>query len=144
MVAEPVAELGELERLVDGVGHGAAAAHRSPGEDAEPKHLVDPLLPALPLLLAKDELLHLAGRRLRQVAELDGRRALEVRDVLAAELDDLRLGGPLPRLQGDERLGPLAPLVVRDRDHRALEDGRMARDALLDLDGRDVLAAPRD
>src|SRR5262245_58525542 len=100
MVAEPVAELGELQRLVDGVGHGAAAADRRLVEHAEPEHLVDPLLPALPLLLAKDELLHLAGRRLRQVAELDSRRTLEVRDVLTAELDDLRLGGPLARLQG--------------------------------------------
>src|SRR5512138_2580242 len=105
---------------------------------------VDPLLPALPLLLAKDELLDLAGRRLRQVAELDRRRALEVRDVLAAELDDLRLGGLLPGLQRDERLGPLAPLVVRNRDHRALEHRRVARDALLDLDRRDVLAARDD
>src|SRR5262249_22348718 len=64
VVAEAVAELGELERLVDGVGHDAAASHGGLVEHAEPEHLVDPLLPALPLLLAKHELLHLAGRGL--------------------------------------------------------------------------------
>src|SRR5215813_9820426 len=98
MVAEAIAELGELERLVDGIGHDAAASHGGLVEHAEPEHLVDPLLPALPLLLAKNEFLHLAGRGLRQVTELDRRRALEVRDVLAAELDDLRLGGLLPEI----------------------------------------------
>src|SRR3989454_10569336 len=106
--------------------------------------LVDPLLPALPLLLAQDELLHLPGRRLRQVAELDGRRALEMRDVLAAELDDLRSGRRLTGLERDERLGALAPPLVGDRDNGALEHGRVPGDALLDLDRRDVLAARDD
>src|SRR5262245_26079777 len=54
---------------------------------------VDPLGVALPLAVTQDEFLDLPRRGLRQVAELDGRRALEVRDVLAAEFDDLRLGG---------------------------------------------------
>src|SRR5437667_53271 len=76
-----------------------------------------------------------------QVAELDGGRALEVRDVLAAELDDLGLGRLHPRLEGDERLRPLAPLLVGHGDHRALHDRGVARDGLLHLDGRDVLAA---
>src|SRR5215470_13742993 len=71
---------------------------------------VDPLGLALPLLVAQHELLDLAGRGLGQVAELDGRRALEVRDVRAAELDDLGLGGRAAGLERHEGLGPLAPL----------------------------------
>src|SRR3989442_4940980 len=102
---------------------------------------VDPLRPALPLLVAQDELLDLARRGLGQVAELDGGRTLEVRDVLAAELDDLGLGRLHPRLEGDERLRPLAPLLVGHGDHRTLHDRGVARDGLLHLDGRDVLAA---
>src|SRR5262244_1522929 len=69
---------------------------------------VDPLGLALPLLVAQHELLGLAGRGLRQVAELDGRRALEARNVLPAEFDDLRLGRARARFQRDEGLGPLA------------------------------------
>src|ERR1051325_964004 len=103
---------------------------------------VDPLGLALPLLVAQDELLDLAGRGLGQVAELDGGRALEVRDVLAAELDDLRLGRARARLEGDEGLGTLAPLGVGHGHHRALHDGRVPGHRLLHLDRRDVLADP--
>src|SRR5690349_14362656 len=60
---------------------------------------VDPLGLPLPLPVAQHELLHLPGRGLGQVAELDGGRALEVGDVLAAELDDLRLRRRRARLQ---------------------------------------------
>src|SRR5258705_12237390 len=106
--------------------------------------LVDPLRAALPLAIAQHELLDLAGRGLGQLAELDGGRRLEARDVLLAELDDLRLGDLLPRLERDEGLRPLAPFFVGDRDHRALHHRRVAGHALLDLDGRDVLAARDD
>src|SRR6059036_3861536 len=106
--------------------------------------LVDPLLLAPPLLLAQHELLDLPGGGLRQVAELDGGGTLEVSDVPAAELDDLLLGRRHPRLQRDERFGPLAPPLVGDRDHRALEHGRVLGNGLLDLDRRDVLAARDD
>src|SRR5438067_12365391 len=106
--------------------------------------LVDALGVALPLLVPQHELLDLAGRRLGQVAELDGSRALEVGDVLPAELDGLLLGGPRAGLEGDEGLGPLAPLRVGDGDHRALHDGRVLGHRLLDLDRGDVLAARDD
>src|SRR5712691_10656831 len=106
--------------------------------------LVDPLLLAPPLLLAQHELLDLPGGGLRQVAELDGGRTLEVSDVPAAELDDLLLGRRHPRLQRDERFGPLAPPLVGDRDHRALEHGGVLGDGLLDLDRRDILTARDD
>src|SRR5438552_12275730 len=106
--------------------------------------LVDPLLLAPPLLLAQHELLDLSGGGLRQVAELDGGGTLEVSDVPPAELDDLLLGRRRPRLQRDERFGPLAPPLVGDRDHRALEYGRVLGNGLLDLDRRDVLTARDD
>src|SRR5213594_1203462 len=93
--------------------------------------LVDPLLLAPPLLLAQHELLDLPGGGLRQVAELDGGGTLEVSDVPAAELDDLLLGRRHPRLQRDERFGPLAPSLVGDRDHRALEHGRVLECAVV-------------
>src|SRR5262245_56143106 len=90
-------------------------AVRSVNPTALPRHgSVDPFLPALPLGLAEDELLDLAGRGLGEVAEGDGGRALEVRELLSAELQDLGLGGFHSRLEGHERLGTLAPLLVGD------------------------------
>src|SRR5688572_13001930 len=100
---------------------------------------VDPLRLALPLSVAEHELLHLAGGGLGQVTELDEGGRLEVGDVLPAELDDLLLGRGHPRLERDERLRALAPLLVGDRHHRALEHGGVLRHRLLDLDGGDVL-----
>src|SRR5262245_37363690 len=95
---------------------------------------VDPLGVALPLAVTQHEFLDLPGRGLRQVAELDGGRALEARDVLAAELDDLRFGGGASGLERDEGLGPLAPLGVGHGDHGALHDRRVLRHDLLHLD----------
>src|SRR5216683_6646499 len=105
--------------------------------------LVDPLRLALPLPVAQDELLDLAGRGLGQIAEVDRGGRLETRDVLLAEVDDLRLGRALAGLESHEGLGPLAPLFIRDGHHRALHHRGVPGHALLDLDGRDVLA-PRD
>ena len=50
----------------------------------------------------------------------------------------------LAGLERDEGLGPLAPLLVRDGHHRALHHRGVPGHALLDLDGRDVLAARDD
>src|SRR5688572_5274804 len=105
---------------------------------------VDPLGLALPLAVAQHELLHLAGGGLGQVTELDEGGGLEVGDVLPAELDDLLLGGGHAGLERDERLRPLAPFLVGDRDDRALQHGGVLRYRLLHLDGRDVLAARDD
>src|SRR5207244_10817721 len=116
VVAGAVGELGELERLVDRVGRRPAAPDRRLIEDGQERHLVDPLLLASPLLLAQDELLHLPGGGLRQVTELDGGGTFALRDVLAAELDDVWLGRRRAGLERGERLGPLAPRAVRDRD----------------------------
>src|SRR5439155_16996168 len=98
----------------------------------------------LPFLVAQHELLDLAGRGLRQIPELDSGRRLEMRDVLLAEVDDVLLGRLLARLERDEGLGPLPPLLVRDGHDRALHHRRVLGHALLHLDGRDVLAARDD
>src|SRR5579884_691481 len=105
---------------------------------------VDALLAAGPLPLPQHVFLDLAGRGLGKVSELYPLRALEVRDPLAAVGDDLlgrrRPAGP----ERHERLRHLAPGLVRRGDDRALQDGRVGRDRLLDLDRADVLAARDD
>src|SRR5215212_767877 len=106
--------------------------------------LVDALVVPVPFPLTEDELLHLAGRGPRDLAEFHGDRALEVRQVLTAEGDELLRRRPLSRLEGHERLWPLTPEVVRDGDDGALEDGGMGAEGVLDLDGGDVLAAGDD
>src|SRR5215204_125211 len=106
--------------------------------------LADAPVVSLPLLLAQHELLHLAGGGLRQLPELHRCRALEARQAFPAEFDDLLLGDALPRLELDERLGSLAPLLVGYRDDGGLQHGRVVVHRLLDLDGRDVLAAGDD
>src|SRR4051812_8160380 len=121
-----------------------AAARPDRRPRATPVCSSDRLLPPRPLLLAQDELLDLAGRRPRELAELDRRRALELRQVLAAELEQLVLPGVLARLELDERLRALAPLLVRHRHDGDLGDRRVPGDRLLDLDARDVLAARDD
>src|SRR5437588_4685555 len=57
----------------------------------------DPLVVPRPFALAQHELLDLASRRLGQGPELDRVRALEVREPLATERDDLlrRRGGAI-------------------------------------------------
>ena len=50
----------------------------------------------------------------------------------------------VPGLRVTNAFGPLAPVLVGDGDDRALQHGRVAGDGLLDLDGRDVLAAGDD
>src|ERR671914_2657675 len=106
--------------------------------------LMYPLLLPGPLLVAQDELLDLAGRGLGQVAELDGGGGLEAGDVLFAEVYDLLLARLPALLQDNERLGALAPLLVGHRDNSGLHHRRVLGDGLLDLDGRDVLAAGDD
>ena len=77
------------------------------------------LLASAPLLLTQHVLLHLPCRGLGQVAKLYGSRALEVRQALAAEGDDLLFGYPLPWLQGDEHPWDVRPTsrLVWQRQH---------------------------
>ena len=49
-----------------------------------------------------------------------------------------------PGFSDDERLGPLAPLLVGDTDDRGVEHGVVGEQRLLHLDGRDVLPAGDD
>src|SRR5213594_79114 len=105
---------------------------------------VDALLVSGPLLLAQDVLLDLPGRGLWERAEGHRLRAFEVRQRRPAVRHDVGLGRRPPLLGHDERLRDLAPALVRHRDHRHLEHVGVARDRLLDLDGRDVFAARDD
>src|SRR5690606_7529967 len=98
-----------------------------------------------PLPLAELELLDLAGGRLRQLRdELHRVGRLETGQALPGVPDQLGLGGGLPVAQHHERLGPLAPLLVRHRDDRDLQDRGMGVDRALHLHRRDVLAAGDD
>src|SRR6059058_5221087 len=65
------------------------------------------------------ELLQLPRRGTRQlVAELDRCRALEVREPVAAMIDQVGLGGRCAGREHDERLHGLTPLLVGHTDHR--------------------------
>src|SRR5205807_1193085 len=77
-------------------------------------------------------------------SELDRVGALVASEPLAAERDDLVGGRGGPAAERDESFGSLAPVLVRNPDHRALENRRMSDDRLLYLDARDVLAAGDD
>src|SRR6266568_8702177 len=80
--------------------------------------------------LAEHELLDLAGRRLRQRAENDRARRLEVREMLATPGDKLDLGDVRSiRLEQHERTGRLAPFLVRPGDDRRFHHLRMAVEA---------------
>src|SRR5437870_10644078 len=107
--------------------------------------VVDLAVAALPVGLAQLELLELARGGAREgVAQFDRRRALEVGEPFAAELDERGLVGLLAGAEHDERLHRLTPLLVGDADHGDLGDGRVLVEAVLDLDRRDVLAAGDD
>src|SRR5436309_12788338 len=86
-----------------------------------------------PHALAQLVLLDLAGRRLRQLAELDLARRLEARQRLAREGDQLLARQRRAGAQRDEPFRPLAPLLVRDRDDGRLEHVRMPDERALDL-----------
>src|SRR5690348_3988896 len=94
-----------------------------------------------PDALAKHELLDLAGRRLRELAEYHAPRRLEPRQVGAAMLNQLGLGDARAGPDLDERAGRLAPLRVGLRNHRRRQHGGMAVERVLDLDRADVFAA---
>src|SRR5512143_1949453 len=68
--------------------------------------------------VAQDELLDLAGRGLRQLAELVALRHLVARQVLATMRVELVRGDRRARLELDERARRLAPLRVGLRDDR--------------------------
>src|SRR5215831_20683635 len=73
---------------------------------------VDRALAPLPIGSTNLELLELSRGSPRElVAELDRRRAFEVRECLSAVLDELVLRRLGPRLAHDERLHGLAPLL---------------------------------
>src|SRR5215470_5462482 len=98
-----------------------------------------------PVGLAKLELLQLARRSAHEsVPDLDRGRALVVGHTGPAVLDQVPLGTDAPRAKHDEGLDGLAPLLVGDADDRDLGHGGMLEEAVLHLDGRDILAPADD
>src|SRR4051794_28690817 len=79
-------------------GSAATATRPERAGRARAAGSADRLLAPLPLLLAQDELLHLARGGAGQLAELDRARALEARQPLLGERDDLVLVGVLALL----------------------------------------------
>src|SRR5688500_13881833 len=68
--------------------------------------------------LAQHEFLDFTRRGLGQLAEHDGARQLEAREVAAAELEELGFGDCGAGLELHEGAGRFAPLPVGPRDHR--------------------------
>ena len=94
---------------------------------------------------AQHEFLDLAGRVLRQLAEHDALRRLEVRERRRARARSARRRSPCaPGLSVTNATGHLAPLRVGPGDDRGFEHRRVRRERALDLDRRDVLAARDD
>src|SRR3984957_7168058 len=85
-----------------------------------------------------------AGRARQRLDDVDGARALVVREALAGERDDLGSGHLLAGPEHDERLDALAPLVIGHADHRDLGHRRVLGHGLLDLGRVDVLPAGDD
>src|SRR5438445_380929 len=103
--------------------------------------------PAVPQLLAQDELLNLARRRPGQL--VDGTKVFG--PLLAGEagvakmsLDLVEGGGRAAGAEPDHRAGVLAEPVIRCGDHGDLGDRRQAGQQLLDFGRADVLPAPND
>src|ERR1700738_2542789 len=105
---------------------------------------VDPVRVRCPRPVAEYNFLHLAGGGLGQSSELNRRRAFEVRQVLAAESNELLRADAAVRLEGDECLRPLTPFVVWNTDYGALQHRGVPGQGLLHLDGRNILTARDD
>ena len=65
-------------------------------------------------------------------------------DVLGHEVRQLGLGGLVPGLEHDERLGQLTRLFVGDADHRDIGDGRMGDEQRFELGRRHLEALVLD
>src|ERR1700674_5125980 len=101
--------------------------------------LVDAAASALPVLVANDELLELAGGGARKRCyEVDRCGALEVGEMLAGEFDELVLGRCHALAQNDQRLRGLAPLLAGHADHGALQHGGVLVERVFDLRRADV------
>uniref|UniRef100_A0A804LD46 Uncharacterized protein n=2 Tax=Zea mays TaxID=4577 RepID=A0A804LD46_MAIZE len=95
-------------------------------------------------LVTENKLLRLPRRSLGQILEHHRLRRHVVGQLLPAKVYDLRFRGAGAVLELDERARRLAPVVVWPRHDRRLEDGWVAEDHRLHLDGADVLAARDD
>ena len=77
---------------------------------------------SLPIRLAQGKFLDLPGRCFGQrLNEFDGFRGLKMCHTLATEADQVVRFQALARLEHDESLGHLSPLLIRDADDGGLE-----------------------
>src|SRR5437667_7362405 len=95
-------------------------------------------------LLPQHELLDLARGSLRQHAEHDVARRLEMREVGPAVIDEFLFRDLCAGFQLDEGARRFSPLRVGLRHHGHREDRRVPVKHVLDLERRDVLAAGDD
>src|SRR6266699_950974 len=121
---------------------------RPAGPGARTRSLHDRGLVAGPVRLTQHPLIQLAGGGPRHVGhEVDGPRALEVRDPGPAVLDQLagQVGPGAGQVGGlPHGLHLLAQVLVRDADHGHVEHGGMSGEQVLGLLGVDVDAARDD
>ena len=82
--------------------------------------------------------------RAQRVPELDRRRAFEVGQAVAAEVDQLGLVGGLPGPQHHQRLDRLSPALARNADDGHLRHRRVLVETVLDLDRADIFPAGDD
>src|SRR5580704_18613715 len=116
----------------------AASARPPPGASARGR---------LPLgdLLAQDVPTQLAGWRHRQLVHLDQHLGqLVVRHLALEEGDHLGERQMMPRLRDHAQAIALAEPGVRDADHGGMQDLGMGVEDLLDLAGKELLAAAID
>src|SRR5579871_3438344 len=98
-----------------------------------------------PILLAQFFLQDLSRAGLREAFhEFNGARALIVRNARAAEFQQFGFCGACARLQHHQRLGHLAPLLVRNRDHRGFVNSSMGGKRFFQFERRDILASTHD
>ena len=108
--------------------------------------LVHLLLVALPIGFAQFRLQDFAGAGQGQGIgfEADAAGAFVVGDPFVAVGDDGGLVGILAFRQADDGVDLIAPILVRNADHGAFDDGVMLIDGVLHLGRIDVLAARDD
>ena len=131
--------------LPSGAGSGTSTSSNGPSTSRSTRRSQSCRRRLVRELLAQRGLAELADARLRDlVDELEPVRQPPLREPRREELAQLVARRRLPLLQHDRRERPLGPLLVRDRDHRRLGDGRVRHQRVLELDRGDPLAAGLD
>src|SRR5579859_5879070 len=84
----------------------------------------NPPVPSRPIFFAQNFLQNLSRSTFGQtVQEFNGLGNFETTQMLPTVIEEISLAGLLARLESDDRFGDLAPLIIRDGDHRTFKDG---------------------